>query len=113
MLTLLSDLWLGSRWELTEKLFLNFIYLFRKVGKIYREFCIRHWPEMACNFTQSHGKIKGIPTPSGSISVSGKHHTMLVYDDAWEWVWDRFSSVTIDQHCMMLDAAAAARCEYS
>ena len=27
---------------------------------------------------------------------------MLVYGDAWEWVWDRFSSVTIDQHCMTL-----------
>ena len=23
---------------------------------------------------------------------------MLVYGDAWEWVWDRFSSITIDQH---------------
>ena len=23
---------------------------------------------------------------------------MQVYGNAWDWVWDRFSSVTIDQH---------------
>ena len=27
-----------------------------------------------------------------------RQRLMLVYGDDWEWVWDRFSSVTIDQH---------------
>ena len=26
---------------------------------------------------------------------------MLVYGDACEWVWDRFSSITTDQHWML------------
>ena len=42
---------------------------------------------------------------------------MLVYGDAWEWVWDRFSSVTMHSNgtYQTLDAAtdAAARCVHT
>ena len=47
-------------------------------------------------------------TPSGSGSVNIIHYKLLGYGgpchDAWKWVWDRFSSVT------MYSYGAAAAC---
>ena len=33
-----------------------------------------------------------------SCKHTKRQRQMLVYGDAWEWFWDRFSSVTIDQY---------------
>ena len=49
--------------------------------------------------------FKGINTPS--VKRQRQSHIMLVYGDAWEWVWDRFSSVTMYSNGIQSDAAAA------
>ena len=44
-------------------------------------------------------KLKGINTQSVSVNAGvAVCIGIYIYCDAWEWVWDRFSSVTIDQH---------------
>ena len=43
-------------------------------------------------------KIKKILTLSYEHTEHQRQRPMLVNGDTWEWIWDRFSSVTIEQH---------------
>ena len=70
-------------------------------------------------FTDSRGtsENKGVNTPSVNRRVKREasdwiHWNHYVQGDAWEWVWDRFWSITMHSNGTLLDAPLDAQCGY-